>query len=200
MPVARANEFRPGNTTLSFVNDYMSAYDFSAGPTVQTGNPLDVAINGDGWLTVQTPEGERYTRNGSLGISQTGELVTQAGHPVLGTGGPITFTKDDKDIVIASDGTITTSEGTRGQLRLVSFADQDTLTPAGDTLFEGANPQPNDGARVVQGMIERSNVQGVVEMTRLIAVSRSYQSVSKMIEKTDELHRKAISELGRIEA
>jgi len=200
MPVARANEFRPGNTALSYVVDYASSYDFSAGPTAPTGNPLDVSISGDSWFAVETPQGERYTRNGSFGINADGELVTQTGHRVLGDGGTITFTNDDADIVIAPDGTISTSEGVRGRLRLVRFENQGDLKPDGDTLFAGENPLPSENASVSQGMLERSNVQGVVELTRLIDVTRSYQSVSKVIQQTDDLYRDAINKLGRVEA
>ncbi len=200
MPVARANAFQPGNTNLSYVNDYQSAYDFSAGPTVSTGNPLDVAVNGKSWFAVQTAEGERFTRNGSFAIGPQGELVTHNGDRVLGTGGPITLTGNDTNIEIASDGTISTNNGIRGRLRLVSFEDESKLKPIGSTLFSGENPVPSTQARVVQGVLERSNVRGVVEMTRLIDITRTYQTVARIMQQTDELQRKAINTLGRIEA
>lgn len=200
MPVARANAFQPGNTTLSYVNDYQSNYDFTAGPTVPTGNPLDVAVNGKSWLVVQTAEGERYTRNGSFAINPQGELVTHGGDRVLGTGGPITFADGDADIQIAADGTISTENGVRGRLRLVAFEDERSLKPDGDTMFTGENPVPSTEARVAQGVLERSNVRGVLEMTRLIDISRTYQTVAQMMQKTDELQRKAIGTLGSLEA
>lgn len=200
MPVASADAFQNGNKTLSYVNDYHSAYDFSAGPTVPTGNPLDVAVNGDGWFVVQTPEGERFTRNGSFGMGPNGELVTQSGHRVMGASGPITFARNDTDIEISSDGTISTNNGVRGRLRLAAFENEAALKPTGDTLFEGENPQPATTARIAQGVLERSNVRGVVEITRMIDVTRTYQSVTRMMQQADDLRRKAIDTLGNVEA
>ncbi|PLX37238.1 MAG: flagellar basal-body rod protein FlgF [Hyphomicrobiales bacterium] len=200
MPVARANSFQPSNTRLSFVHDFGSSYDFAAGATVQTGNPLDVALNGDGWFAIETPQGERYTRNGSLGINANGELVDQAGKRVLGEGGPITFTSSDSDIAIAADGTVSTNNGVRGRIRIVEFADNDVLEAAGDNLFKGDNPQAATAARVVQGSLEKSNVSGVVEITRLIDITRAYESIAKMQKETDDLRQQAISDLGRLEA
>ncbi|MBB4301819.1 flagellar basal-body rod protein FlgF [Rhodobium orientis] len=200
MPVARENSFRPGDKPLSYVADYTSSYDFSPGPSVPTGNPLDAAINGKGWFAIQTADGERYTRNGSFGINANGQLVTQDGNPVLGEGGPIILGPDDSGIQIAADGTISTSQGVRGKLRIVSFANEEILKPVGDNLFSGENPGPNAGARVTQGMIERSNVRGVVEMTRMIDVTRTYQTVSNIAKQTDDLRKDAINALGRLEA
>ena len=98
-------------------------------PLEHTKNPLDVAIDGNGFLVVQTPAGERYTRDGGLQINNQGQLVNASGHPVLGTSGPIVFQPTDKDVTIAADGNVTVLEGTnrinsvRGKLRLVNFAD-----------------------------------------------------------------------------
>lgn len=200
MPVASAEAFRTGDTALSYVNDYRSAYDFSAGPTVPTGNPLDVAIDGKGWFSVATPDGERFTRNGAFAMNTKGQLVARSGHPVLGAGGPITLGRDDTDIVIAADGTVSTNNGVRGRLRVSAFENEDALRPVGDNLFAADDPRPAPSARIVQGMLENSNVSGVVEMVRLIDVSRTYQTVSRMMKDTDELQRKAIETLGGIEA
>ena len=93
------------------MQDRATWHDLSQGPIQQTGNPLDVAIDGNGFLVVQTPRGERYTRNGALQINATGELVTIDGYQVLGDAGPIQFQTDDHDIVINPDGTITVREG-----------------------------------------------------------------------------------------
>ncbi len=117
-----------GTARVSYVLDSGTFKDFSQGPTEQTKNPLDVAIDGGGFLVVQTPAGERYTRDGGLQINNQGQLVTAAGNPVLGNSGPIVFQPTDHDISIAADGNITVLEGinridsVRGKLRLVSFA------------------------------------------------------------------------------
>ena len=113
---------------VSFVRDRGIWHDMSQGAIERTGNPLDVAIDGQGFLVVQTPAGERYTRNGSMQINATGQLVTSDGYPVLGDGGPITLQPNDRQVSISKDGTISVREGTskvdsaRGKLRLVTFA------------------------------------------------------------------------------
>lgn len=110
MPLARGGGDQ-GASRLSYVQDRATWHDFNPGPTRQTGNPLDVAIDGDAFLVVQTARGERYTRNGSLQINGTGELVTSAGDRVLGEGGPIQLQNTDHDVSINPDGTITVREG-----------------------------------------------------------------------------------------
>ena len=103
MPVAHEDNFVGGDRRLSFVQDRATFHDFASGPSEQTKNPLDVAIAGDGFLVVQTPAGERYTRDGSMQINNQGQLVTTSGNPVLGTNGPIVFQPTDHDISIAAD-------------------------------------------------------------------------------------------------
>ena len=110
-------------------------------PASMTKNPLDVAIDGKGFLVVQTPAGERYTRDGNLQINNQGQLVTQSGYPVMGGSGPIVFQQTDKQITIAPDGNVTVLEGSnridsvRGKLRIVSFADPQKLVKDGGNLY-----------------------------------------------------------------
>jgi flagellar basal body rod protein FlgG len=111
-PTARADNFLAADRRISFVHDHATWMDLSQGPLERTGNPLDVAINGKGYLAVQTPRGERYTRNGALQINNSGELVTAEGFQVMGESGPITFQPKDRNITISQDGTIS---GARGQ-------------------------------------------------------------------------------------
>ncbi len=116
-------------------------HDMSQGAIERTGNPLDVAIDGNGFLVVQTPRGERYTRNGSLQINATGQLVTSDGYPVLGDGGPITLQPTDRQVSISRDGTISVREGTSKvgfrarQAPLVTFADPQQLQKDGSSTF-----------------------------------------------------------------
>jgi flagellar basal-body rod protein FlgF len=121
MPGASADQFARPDRKLSYVVDRSTWHDMSQGAMQQTGNPLDVAIDGNAFMVVQTPRGERYTRNGALQINSTGQLVTSEGFRVLGDGGPIQFQTTDKEVLIARDGQISTPEGTRGKLRLVKF-------------------------------------------------------------------------------
>jgi len=202
---ARENNFVGRDRNVSFVQDRATLKDFSQGPTEQTKNPLDVAIDGDGFLVVQTPNGPRYTRDGSMQISQTGQLVTKTGSPVLGTGGPITFQPTDHDINISADGTVTVQEGTnrtdsvRGKLRMVSFAQaQSALKKEGSNLYsaEGAPPLPATTSKLSQGFIEKSNVNSVMEMTRMIDVTRAYTQISAMLQQQTDMRRSALEKLA----
>jgi flagellar basal-body rod protein FlgF len=207
---ARAEQFFPPDQRLSFVQDYMTWHDMSHGTVQQTGNPLDIAIDGDGMLVVQTAGGERYTRNGSLQINGTGELVTNTGDRVMGDSGPIVLASTDRDIVITKDGTIRVREGqslnsdsARGRLRIVTFADPQRLLKDGSSNFrapEGLLPQPAVNANVKQGSIEKSNVRSVLEMTRMIQLTRAYTEVATVIQQQNELQRKSIQQLAEVPA
>ena len=184
---AHEDNFVGRDRRVSYVQDRGTFNDFSQGPTEQTKNPLDVAIDGGGFLVVQTPAGERYTRDGGLQINNQGQLVTAAGNPVLGTSGPIVFQPTDHDVNIAADGNITVLEGinridsVRGKLRLVSFADAQKLLKEGSNLYSagtGAAAQPDTASKVRQGFIEKSNVNSVAEMSRMIEVTRAYTQIS----------------------
>jgi len=205
MPRASADQFTRSRADrrVSFVHDRATWHDFGQGPLRQTGNPLDVALNGNSFLVVQTPRGERYTRNGSMQINQAGELVTTEGFRVLGESGPIQFQTDDKDITISRDGTIAVPQGLRGKLRLVSFEQMQQLQKDGASTYaapEGVVPQAVQYPHVTQGSIEQSNVRGVIEMTRLIDVTRSYTQVSTMLQQHGETRRTAIERLAEVPA
>ncbi len=209
MPVAREDNFVGRDRRLSYVQDRATFHDFSGGPSEQTKNPLDVAIDGGGFLVVQTPAGERYTRDGGLQINNQGQLVNAAGNQVLGTSGPIVFQPTDHDISIAADGNVTVVEGTgrvdsvRGKLRLVSFAQAQQLLKEGSNLYsagEGGAPQADTTSRVRQGYIEKSNVNSVSEMSRMIEVSRTYTQISALLQQQSDLHRTAIEKLADVPA
>jgi len=207
---ARAERFAAPDRRLSFVQDRMAWHDMSQGTVQQTGNALDIAIDGDGMLVVQTPRGERYTRNGSLQISATGELVTMSGHTVVGDGGPIVLQATDKDIVITKDGTIKvregvalTSDSTRGRLRVVSFANAQQLQKDGASTFkapDGVTPQPVAKVNIVQGAVEKSNVRSVTEVTRMIELTRVYTEVAAILQQQNDLRRNSIQQLAEVPA
>ena len=138
MPGAKDGEFRGKDQRVSFVEDRATWIDLSPGALERTGNPLDVAIDGKGYIAVQTPRGVRYTRAGSLAINASGQLVTQSGDQVLGTSGPITFQQTDHDVSISPSGLISVREGTggtsanRGTLQVVTFDQQRRLQKDGD--------------------------------------------------------------------
>lgn len=197
---ASDGDFAAPDRSPSFTQDWTTVHDLSAGALTQTGNPLDVALQGDGFLVVQTPGGERWTRSGSLAIDATGTLVDLNGNPVLGDGGPIQFGAGETDVMIADDGTVSSSGGLRGRLRLVEFDDVQQTERLGNNLFAGGTPVPATATRVVQGSIERSNVSGIAEMSELIRVQRSYESIAGLLSKQDEQRRSAIQKLGSLNA
>jgi flagellar basal-body rod protein FlgF len=205
---AHEDAFARGDRRVSFVQDRGTYRDFSQGPTEQTKNPLDVALDGNAFLAVQTAAGERYTRDGGLQINSQGQLVTAAGDAVLGTGGPIVFQPGDKDITIAADGGVSVRQGAnnvdslRGKLRLVSFAEAQSLLKEGSNLYsgEGASPQPATNAKVHQGYIEKSNVNSVLEMSHMIEVTRAYTQMATMLQSQSDLHKSAIEKLADVPA
>ena len=208
MPGAHEDNFVGADRRVSFVQDRGTFRDFSQGSAEQTKNPLDVAIDGSAFLVVQTPAGERYTRDGGLQRNNQGQLVTAAGNPVLGTGGPIVFQPSDHDVNITPDGTITVVEGSgrtdsiRGKLRLVSFADAQRLLKEGLNLYSAGegSAQPDVKSMVRQGFIEKSNVNGVAEMSRMIEVTRAYTQISTLLQQQSDLHKNAIQQLADVPA
>jgi flagellar basal-body rod protein FlgF len=208
MPGAHEDNFVGRDRRVSYVQDRGTYRDLTQGASQQTKNPLDLAIDGSGYLVVQTAAGERYTRDGGLHLNNTGQLVTSGGDAVLGTSGPIVFQPTDHDINVSPDGTITVLEGTnrvdalRGKLRLVSFADAQSLLKQGSNLYsagEGA-AQPDTRSQVQQGFLEKSNVNSVAEMSRMIEVTRAYSQISTMLQQESDLHKTAIEKLADVPA
>jgi len=207
MPGARANQFAGADRQLSFVHDRATWLDLSQGPVEHTGNPLDVAISGNAFLTVQTPRGERYTRNGALQINAQGQLVTSEGLAVIGQNGPIVFQPNDRDISIGIDGLISVREGQnttdsqRGKLKLASFDQPQRLQKDGTSTYmapAGVTPQVPTDARVSQGAIEKSNVKSVMEMTRMVEVTRAYTQIASLLQSQSDTRKSAIDKLAEV--
>lgn len=192
---------------VSFVRDRGTWHDLTAGPIEQTGNPLNVAIDGNAFLVVQTARGERYTRNGALQINGTGQLVTSEGDAVLGDAGPIVFQPTDNQISFSKDGTISVREGTsksdsaRGTLRLVAFESAQQLQKDGSSTFTttgDAQAQPTKASRVIQGSIEKSNVRGVVEMSRMIEITRAYTQLAAIMQQQTDQGQQDLNKLAEV--
>jgi flagellar basal-body rod protein FlgF len=209
MPRASDQTFTGQDRRIDFVQDRATWIDMSPGSVQHTGNPLDVAIEGNAFLVVQNAQGQqRYTRNGALSINATGELVTSNGEQVASTSGPITFQQGDHDIVISSSGIITVRQGNstadtvRGTLQLVTFDNPRQLQKDGGSNFtapNGVNPNPAPpNTRVVQGAIEKSNVNGVGEMSRMIELSRSYTDIANILQQQSDQRRNALSQLSQM--
>jgi flagellar basal-body rod protein FlgF len=195
----------PTDRGVSFVRESGSTADFSEGALQQTGGALDLAIRGNGFFVVDTPQGERYTRNGAFTLNEKGELVNTQGHRVRGQNGPIQFDQSDTNITFAREGTITAINGNQNQvierakLKMVRFDRQDTLVREGNGLYSapGQTPQAvKETTSVTQGTLEKSNVKPIAEMSRMLEVMRTYQSVTSMLTKTDDLRKTAIDKLA----
>jgi flagellar basal-body rod protein FlgF len=186
--------FTRADGKVAMVQDLGMMRDTDQGPMTQTDAPLDVAINGDAYFVVQTAEGPRYTRLGRFQVDANSQLVTSDGHAVQGTAGPIYIPPDDGEVKIARDGTISTIGGTVGRLNLVRFEDEQALTHAGSGLYIADElPQAAPESEVIQGMVEESNVQPIIELTQMMAVLRNFQAAQKMIDTQDEMQRRVIS-------
>lgn len=186
-----------GTQDISFVQEKGVVRDLSEGQLTTTGAPFDMAIHGHGYFAVQTANGERYTRNGHFSLDAKGQIVTGTGDKLLGEGGPITITPNDGEIHIAQDGTVSGKLGQLGKVRLVNFANEQTLTKEGNSLYASTEaPATVKNPHVEQGMLEGSNVEPVIEISHMINVMRAYQASSNLTQTDDSLKRQAIQKLG----
>lgn len=182
-----------------FVRDIGLTRDMSQGPIAMTGNPFDVALEGEGFFMVEGPSGPLYTRDGAFTLTGEGQLVTSDGRAVLNSGGaPIAFDPQGESPVIGRDGAIKVAGVEAGRIGVARFAAPGALLKVGDNLWSAQDQTatPFEGI-VVQGAIEGSNVRPVIELTRLIEISRAYQSAAKIVSSADELRQRAIERLGR---
>jgi len=179
---------------LMFVRDVSQYRDLSEGSLEETGNPLDVAIHSDGYFVIDTPQGNRYTRNGHFQLNNEGVVVTSDGHPVLTEEGEqIEMQPTDTRIEISRTGQIYTDGGPVAKLGIVTFENPQFLDKVSNTMYKADAPgQQVDQPHVVQGKLELSNVQPIVEMTRMIEVHRNYEKAKKMISQEDERIKKAL--------
>ncbi|MGI6145106.1 MAG: flagellar hook-basal body complex protein [Clostridia bacterium] len=182
-----------GSVSLG-VNINQVYIDQSAGTRRSSDNPLAMSIAGEGYFTVNTPHGERYTRNGEFSMDAQGRLVTTAGYPVMGIKGEIFIS--GSDIQVDDQGQIYSNGTVVDRLKIVNFSTP--LSKEGDTLFYGENPQIMDNPLVVHGTIEASNVQPLTEMVNMITIMRAYEANQKVIHAIDSTLDKAVNEVGRI--
>ncbi len=189
---------QPRAPGLSYVQDVGQYRVQDEGPIRQTGNPLDVAISGDGYFVVGTDLGDRYTRHGRFQLDADGTLTTGNGEPILGQAGPITIPQGETDISISGDGVISGRDGQLGRLRVVRFDEPQELRHAADSLFTTLeDPIEVPTPRVVQGSLEDSNVQAVLELTNMMRISRSHQSVKRFLDQEDKRQRDMMDRLTR---
>lgn len=178
---------------MDFTNDVSTFRRTEQGGFKITGGPLDVAIKGKGYFSIETPLGTRYTRAGNFTIDGEGTLITASGYPVLDTSGQrIQFQQEDDTITIGERGNISVNGQERGVLGVTEFDNEQKLRPVGNTFFRADEAgRASETALIQQGTVETSNVSPVSEITRVISVSRSVNSTAKFIETMYDLQRKA---------
>jgi flagellar basal-body rod protein FlgF len=188
-----------GGQSARYVQDAGTVRNWSQGPLTRTGNSLDVALQGTGFLEVQTAQGIRYTRDGRLKLDAQNQLVTLEGNSVLGDGqSPIAVPEGTTSITIGEDGSLTTPTGTAGKLTVVTFDKLQAVAAEANGLYSTDEPAtPTTDTKVVQGMIEESNVQPILEMTRLMAASRAVGMAKSFQDNESDRHKTAIDRLAK---
>lgn len=187
--------------TIAYTEDFGMVRDLSEGALQTTGNPLDVAIKGDGYFAVENEDGQRfYTRSGRFKLDADGQITTSSGEILLSdTDQPIVLAPGETEITVSRDGTVTTENGQIGRLRLVGFADQRALKKVTGGLYDAGEqtPTPLQAPHVTQGMLEGSNVNPISEITQMISVQRAYEGAQKMIETEHDRQRQAIDAFAK---
>lgn len=174
-------------------------FDPHEGPMIETGATFDLAIQGNGYFVVATPEGEAYTRNGAFTLNAKGELTTADGMLVLGEGGTITVPSGTR-VDVQGNGAVVVDGKPCGRLRIVCFEDPSGLRKVGGGLFaaDAGTAKPAASAAIRQGFLEMSNVNAVTEMVRMIAGMRAYEACQKVIWFLDQTLDKAVNDVGRV--
>lgn len=178
---------------------FSTVIDFSQGAIRQTGNSLDVAINGSGFFSIQTPDGIQYTRQGNFTLNSEGVLITPDGHPVLGEGGEINL--EEGIVEIDLQGSVLVDGDEVGRLQVTDFTNPETLKKAGNGRFVGSDTSVLGGrpenSTLSQGFIETANVNPVRAMTEMIETSRAFEAYQKVIQSADEATSKSINDVGK---
>lgn len=175
--------------------------DHSAGELNHTDNDLDLAIKGRGFFTLQTPEGVRYSRNGSFSLNDQNQIVNSQGHLLLNQSGEPIQTVPGREISIDKNGQINLGELEGDQINVVDFDDYRNLTKIGDNLYQtadGIEGNQVEDSKVLQGYLEGSNVNIVKEMANMIETTRAYETNQKIIQTIDNSLDKAVNEVGRL--
>lgn len=195
--------------------------DFAQGRATITGSPLDVAIEGKGFLEVLAPQGSRFTRQGSLRLGQDGALVTMEGFPVLSKGavggenGAAPVSREELaarairidpaksvQVSITSDGKIFQGREQVGEMSVVEFVDTKLLTKEGSSLFRNESPAnisvDAKNTTVRQGMLETSNVNAVAEMTEMLRATRMFEANQKVVKTYGEMESRVVNDIGKL--
>lgn len=203
-----------GPSTVAYVEVVRSMTDFSQGSLISTENPFDVALEGEGFFVLDTPLGERYTRNGSFSLDADGQLVDPLGNLVVNLTGakrnsenePIFIPSGIKEITIDQEGLVYGELDNElvvfGQVKVVNFRNKNDLLKEGNGIFKNSNPRnvPEiwDEVKVLQGYKETSNVNALQEMTQMIETVRTLEAYQKIIQSIDEADEQSVNNLARV--
>ncbi len=191
LPVDNKSAFIPDGRVMSEISNV--ATDFSKGVLMETGNPLDLAINDNGFFAL---EGDKYTRGGSFKISSDGYLTTQNDIKVIGSGGPISV--KGVRIEVSPSGEIFVDGTSVDTLKIVDFPDKGSLKKLNGGVFTAAERGEEIKSQVAQGYLEASNVDVIKEMVQMITTLRDFEAYQKMIHAFDEAAAKATNEMGKV--
>ncbi len=197
--VAQPNHAEPpGGRMVAFTQTRATYRDRAEGTLTQTGNPLDLALSGEGWFTVQTAAGTRLTRAGRFTLQQDGTVTDGAGDPLLDVNArPLQLSAADTELTVKADGTLRSQNGVIGQIAVVAPTDPNRITAEGGRLFRADVPTaPVARPKIVQGTVEDSNVQPIAEITRMISTERDFQFVSQMVEAEGQRRQSAIDKIA----
>ncbi|MGD0104862.1 MAG: flagellar hook-basal body complex protein [Rhodopila sp.] len=187
----------PGGRSITYTQDRATYREQQPGTLTHTANPFDLALTGDGYFTVNTKDGPRLTRDGRLGPMPDGTLADSNGNPVLDTNGkPIQIGTTDTQVTIAGDGSVTTENGQVGKIGVVRPTDPMRLRAEGATNFVSDSPTtPVTSPGLVQGAVEGSNVQPVLEVTRMMDNERQFQFVTQLVQAEGDREQQTIDKL-----
>ncbi|MBS0272962.1 MAG: flagellar basal-body rod protein FlgF [Proteobacteria bacterium] len=187
-----------GPQMTSFVREAGVSRDLRQGPIVTTNAPFDLAINGDGFFSIQTPAGVRYTRNGHFELDASGRVATSDGGILLAEGGPIVVAPEDGDIHVAQDGIVSGKRGQIARLQLVGFAHAQLLRKEGASLYAASEAPSAATGRILQGGVENSNVEPVIEIARMIEIMRAYQTTANLIQAQEKTEGDTLARLAKM--
>ncbi len=170
--------------------------DSQAGAITQTGNPLDLALDGDGYFQVQNPQGQRYTRAGNFQLDDKGQLAAADGSTVMSETNQPILVPPGANLGISPDGTVTADGNTLGKLKLVRFNASQMKREGGTLMSATGKPLAGDPPKVRAGMLESSNVNIVRGVTDMVKIQRNYEALMKFIQSYHDLETRAAQTLG----
>ncbi|WP_227269041.1 flagellar hook-basal body complex protein [Roseobacter weihaiensis] len=188
-----------GGSSLSMGQGNVRHTSFQQGTLTQTGGQFDFAIEGEGFFLVETPMGERLTRAGSFSPNADGDLVTPDGYRVLDPGGaPVFIPPGVSDLAVAADGTISSEGNPVGQMGLVQPLDPQSIIREDGVMFRADDGyEPAEQGRILQRFVESSNVNPILQLTRMIEVQRAYELGASFLEAEDERVRQAMRAISQ---